>query len=109
MKSFPRRHHSGYPGGLRSRTLAEMLDRRPEEVIRLAVRGMLPETLVLGQPFTARAFLAVGAGQGQYLEGDSTLTAEGDSLFRMPTAALLANNDEPPATTGGRGGPANVS
>jgi large subunit ribosomal protein L13 len=36
--------HSGYPGGLRSRTLAEMLDRRPEEVIRRAVRGMLPRT-----------------------------------------------------------------
>ena len=34
--------HSGYPGGLRSRTLEEMLDRRPEEVIRLAVKGMLP-------------------------------------------------------------------
>jgi large subunit ribosomal protein L13 len=34
--------HSGYPGGLRSRTLAEMLERRPEEVIRLAVKGMLP-------------------------------------------------------------------
>ena len=34
--------HSGYPGGLRSRTLAEMLDRRPEEVIRKAVKGMLP-------------------------------------------------------------------
>ncbi len=34
--------HSGYPGGLRSRTLQEMLDRRPEEVIRLAVKGMLP-------------------------------------------------------------------
>ncbi len=34
--------HSGYPGGLRSRTLSEMLDRRPEEVIRLAVKGMLP-------------------------------------------------------------------
>ena len=34
--------HSGYPGGLRSRTLEEMLDRRPEEVIRHAVRGMLP-------------------------------------------------------------------
>ena len=34
--------HSGYPGGLRSRTLAEMLERRPEEVIRKAVRGMLP-------------------------------------------------------------------
>ena len=36
--------HTGYPGGLRSRTLEEMLDRRPEEVIRKAVRGMLPRT-----------------------------------------------------------------
>jgi large subunit ribosomal protein L13 len=34
--------HSGYPGGMRSRTLGEMLARRPEQVIRLAVRGMLP-------------------------------------------------------------------
>jgi large subunit ribosomal protein L13 len=36
--------HSGYPGGIRSRTLAEMLDRQPEEVIRKAVKGMLPRT-----------------------------------------------------------------
>src|SRR4051812_39867471 len=36
--------HSGYPGGLRSRTLDEMLERRPEEVLRLAVKGMLPRT-----------------------------------------------------------------
>ena len=36
------RRHSGYPGGVRSRTLAEMLDRQPEEVIRRAVKGMLP-------------------------------------------------------------------
>lgn len=35
--------HSGYPGGIRSRTLAEQLDRRPEEVLRKAVRGMLPK------------------------------------------------------------------
>src|SRR3954451_15022453 len=34
--------HSGYHGGLRERTLAQMLDARPEEVIRHAVRGMLP-------------------------------------------------------------------
>jgi large subunit ribosomal protein L13 len=34
--------HSGYPGGLRSRTLGEQLERGPEEVIRRAVRGMLP-------------------------------------------------------------------
>jgi|SRR5579884_3120538 len=36
--------HSGYPGGIRSRTLEEQLRRRPEEVIRHAVRGMLPRT-----------------------------------------------------------------
>ncbi|MBI4897374.1 MAG: 50S ribosomal protein L13 [Actinobacteria bacterium] len=36
--------HSGYPGGMRSRTLQEQLDRRPEEVIRTAVKGMLPRT-----------------------------------------------------------------
>ena len=34
--------HSGYPGGLRSRTLREQLDRVPNEVLRKAVRGMLP-------------------------------------------------------------------
>ena len=34
--------HSGYPGGIRSRTLQEELDRRPTEVIRKAVKGMLP-------------------------------------------------------------------
>jgi large subunit ribosomal protein L13 len=34
--------YSGYPGGLRSRSLGQALERRPEEVIRLAVKGMLP-------------------------------------------------------------------
>ena len=34
--------HSGYPGGLRSRSYAEMLDRFPEKAVEKAVRGMLP-------------------------------------------------------------------
>src|SRR5436305_3150331 len=34
--------HSGYPVGLRSLTLREQLDRRPTEVLRKAVKGMLP-------------------------------------------------------------------
>ena len=34
--------HSGYPGGLKSRTLREQLERRPTEVLRTAVKGMLP-------------------------------------------------------------------
>ncbi|HKG37946.1 MAG TPA: 50S ribosomal protein L13 [Conexibacter sp.] len=44
--------HSGYPGGLRSRTLEEMLDRRPEEVIRLAVKGMLPRNRLARRQLT---------------------------------------------------------
>ncbi len=35
--------HSGYPGGLRSRTYGELLATKPEEVVRRAVRGMLPK------------------------------------------------------------------
>ena len=34
--------HSGYPGGLKRRTLREQLERRPTEVLRAAVKGMLP-------------------------------------------------------------------
>jgi len=35
--------HSGYPGGLRKTNLAHVLERDPEKVVRLAVRGMLPK------------------------------------------------------------------
>ena len=35
--------HSGYPGGLKSRTFAEALALKPEEGVRRAVRGMLPK------------------------------------------------------------------
>ena len=36
--------HSGYPQGLREETLGHLLERRPEEVVRRAVKGMLPRT-----------------------------------------------------------------
>ena len=35
--------HSGYPGGLKQRPLREQLERRPTEVLRKAVKGMLPQ------------------------------------------------------------------
>ncbi len=38
--------HSGYPGGIKSRSLGEQLARQPEEVLRKAVRGMLPKNSV---------------------------------------------------------------
>ena len=37
------RHHTRYPGGLREITAREMLAKRPERVIELAIRGMLPK------------------------------------------------------------------
>ena len=36
--------HSGYPGGLKKQTYQDILDTKPEEAIRRAVRGMLPKT-----------------------------------------------------------------
>jgi large subunit ribosomal protein L13 len=35
--------HSGHPGGIKGRTAREMLARKPNEVLRKAVRGMLPK------------------------------------------------------------------
>ena len=44
--------HSGYPGGLKTRTLGEMLERRPEEVLRRAVKGMLPRNRLARKQLT---------------------------------------------------------
>jgi len=35
--------HSGYPGGIKSRSLEEVIKNSPEDVIRMAVKGMLPK------------------------------------------------------------------
>ena len=44
--------HSGYPGGLRWRTFEEMQRRRPEEIIRLAVKGMMPRNRLARKQLT---------------------------------------------------------
>jgi large subunit ribosomal protein L13 len=36
--------HSGYPGGLRATTYAELLEKNPERAVEKAIRGMLPKT-----------------------------------------------------------------
>lgn len=36
-------HYSGYPGGLKSITARDLLEKKPEEVVRNAVKGMLPK------------------------------------------------------------------
>jgi len=37
-------HHSGYPGGIKSINAKDLLDKRPEDVILKAVKGMLPKS-----------------------------------------------------------------
>jgi len=36
-------HHSGYPGGLKQETFAQVMERHPERIIERAIRGMLPK------------------------------------------------------------------
>lgn len=52
--------HSGYPGGLKSKTLAQMMSKHPDRVIKLAVKRMLPKNQ-LGRKMLKR--LKVYAGE----------------------------------------------
>ncbi len=52
--------HSGYPGGLRTESLERLLARRPEEVIRRAVRGMVPQNR-LGDQMMRKLHVYAGA------------------------------------------------
>ncbi len=65
--------HSGFPGGMRSLTLRETLDKHPDRVIRAAVKGMLPST-ALGRQMLKKLKIYAGnehphaAQQPQVLE-----------------------------------------
>lgn len=53
-------HHTGYPGGIKSRTLAQMRDKCPEKIIELAVKRMLPKG-PLGRQMYRKLYVYVGA------------------------------------------------
>lgn len=53
--------HSGYPGGVKSLNAAQMLDKKPEEVIRKAVKGMLPKNRLGRQMFKKLKVYSGGA------------------------------------------------
>jgi large subunit ribosomal protein L13 len=54
------RHHTLYPGGLRELSVKEMFERKPERVIELAVKGMLPKTK-LGKAMAKKLKVYAGA------------------------------------------------
>ena len=46
------KHHTGYPGGLKEITLEKLLAKKPEEVLKHAIKGMLPKGRLGRQMFT---------------------------------------------------------
>ncbi len=55
--------HSGYPGGLRERTAATMIEKYPTEMIERAVKGMLPNG-PLGRAMGKKLFVYADANHG---------------------------------------------
>ena len=64
--------HSGYPGGFKSETLERLLERRPEEVIRRAVRGMLPQNR-LGEQMARKLYIYAGPEHPHQAQRPQTL------------------------------------
>ena len=67
--------HSGYPGGFKAETLQRLLARRPEEVVRRAVRGMLPRNR-LGEKMSRKLFVYAGPEHPHQAQRPETLAME---------------------------------
>ena len=66
-------HHSDYVGGMKETTLKEMLAKKPEKVIELAVKGMLPKGPLGRQMFT-KLHVYAGAEHEQQAQKPEVLT-----------------------------------
>jgi len=65
--------HSGYPGGLRSETYAELLQKKPTEAVRRAVKGMLPKN-TLGRAQLAKLKIYAGPSHPHEAQGPKPLS-----------------------------------
>ncbi len=98
--------HSGYLGSLRTRTLEEMLDRFPERVIELAVKGMLPRNR-LGRKMLRRlkvyaggthpheAQVRMGMGKPKQTPAAVTTTRRGRRSAAAPVEEAVVASTEP--------------
>ena len=66
-------HHSDYVGGMKEATLAEMLAKKPEKVIELAVKGMLPKG-PLGRAMIKKLHVYAGPEHKQEAQKPEVLT-----------------------------------
>ena len=65
--------HSKYVGGLKETTLREMMAKKPEKVVELAVKGMLPKG-PLGRQMYKKLFVYAGPDHKQQAQKPETLT-----------------------------------
>ena len=66
-------HHSDYVGGMKETTLKEMMAKKPEKVIELAVKGMLPKG-PLGRTMYKKLFVYAGPEHKHEAQKPETLT-----------------------------------
>ncbi|MBU9746263.1 50S ribosomal protein L13 [Lachnospiraceae bacterium ASD3451] len=66
-------HHSDYVGGMKETTLKEMMDKKPEKVFELAVKGMLPKG-PLGRQMYKKLHVYAGAEHGHEAQKPEVLT-----------------------------------
>ena len=66
-------HHSDYVGGIKEATLREMLDKKPEKVVELAVKGMLPKG-PLGRQMYTKLHVYAGPEHEQAAQKPEVLT-----------------------------------
>ena len=66
-------HHSDYVGGMKEATLREMLDKKPENVVELAVKGMLPKG-PLGRQMYTKLHVYAGPEHEQAAQKPEVLT-----------------------------------
>jgi len=67
------RHHTLYPGGLREFSVKEMFEKKPERVIELAVKGMLPKTK-LGRAMVKKLKVYAGSDHRHAAQKPETIT-----------------------------------
>ena len=66
-------HHSDYVGGMKETTLKEMMAKKPEKVVELAVKGMLPKG-PLGRQMIKKLHVYAGAEHGHEAQKPEVLT-----------------------------------
>jgi large subunit ribosomal protein L13 len=67
--------HSGYPGGLKQQTYTELMEKKPEEAVRKAVRGMLPKT-TLGRQMLKKLKIYAGPDHPHSAQSPQPLAVE---------------------------------